>query len=44
MLECGASEGLALDYARAFVSNVDWFEIARHMLDAYSDETDDVEA
>jgi hypothetical protein len=37
VLECGAGEGLALDYARAFVSNVDWFEIARHMIDAYAD-------
>ena len=43
VLECGASEGLALDYARAFVSNVDWFEIARHMLEAYADADADAE-
>ena len=40
VLECNAREGLALDYARAFISDVDWFEIAAHMIDAYADETD----
>jgi hypothetical protein len=29
---------LVLDYARAFVSDVDWREIAESMLDAYQDE------
>ena len=28
---CG--EGLTLDYARAFVSQVNWYEIAQHLLD-----------
>lgn len=28
---CG--EGLTLDYARAFVSQVNWHEIAQHLLD-----------
>jgi hypothetical protein len=27
--------GLALDYARAFVNDVNWFEIARHQIEAY---------
>lgn len=46
VLECNAGEGLALDYARAFISDVDWFEIARHMIDAYADadETETEEA
>jgi len=26
-------EGLALDYALAFMSDVNWYEIARHMLE-----------
>ena len=26
---------LALDYARAFLSNVNWYEIARHINEAY---------
>jgi hypothetical protein len=26
-------EGLAVDYARAFLSDVNWYEIAEHMLD-----------
>jgi hypothetical protein len=28
-----APEGLARDYALAFISDVDWLEIARHMLE-----------
>jgi len=35
MLECDAKEGLALDYARAFLDNVNWREIAKHMIEAY---------
>jgi hypothetical protein len=35
MLECGASDGLALDYARAFISDVNWREIAESMIDNY---------
>jgi hypothetical protein len=27
--------GLALDYADAFLANVNWYEIAEHMIDAY---------
>jgi hypothetical protein len=31
-------EGLAVDYARAFLSDVNWREIAEHMLDAIKSE------
>jgi len=27
-------EGLAIDYARAFLSEVNWYEIAQHMIEA----------
>lgn len=29
----GQVEGLAMDYARAFLSGVNWYEIAEHILD-----------
>jgi hypothetical protein len=42
MLETDAREGLALDYARAFLSDVNWYEIASHMRDDYElDEDED---
>ena len=45
ILEIDAKEGLALDYARAFISDVNWREIARVMIAAYGeDEEDEVEA
>lgn len=28
------AEGLALDYARSFLSDVDWYELAEHAIDA----------
>lgn len=31
----GGSEGLVADYARAFLSDVNWHEIARHMIADY---------
>ena len=34
----GNSETLAVDYARAFLSDVNWVEIAEHLLDAIRDE------
>jgi hypothetical protein len=34
-----SGEGLARDYALAFLSNVNWAEIARSMYDAYAAET-----
>lgn len=33
-----APEGLAADYARAFLSDVNWQEIAEHLLDAIKQE------
>ena len=33
-----SSEGLALDYALAFLSDVDWDEIAEHMVADYCEE------
>ena len=30
-------DGIARDYALAFLSNVNWFEIARHMVEAYAE-------
>ena len=44
ILEIDAKEGLALDYARAFISDVNWYSIAEHMRDTYElndDENDD---
>ncbi len=41
MIECGAKEGLALDYARAFLFDVNWGEIARHMAEDYADDDAD---
>jgi hypothetical protein len=32
----GAQEGLIANYARAFLQDVDWMEIAEHILEAYS--------
>ena len=33
----GQVEGLAMDYARAFLSDVNWREIAQHLIDAYAE-------
>lgn len=33
LFECATVEGLAADYARAFLQDVNWYEIAQHMLD-----------
>lgn len=39
IIETNAQEGLALDYARAFLSDVNWKEIAKyHVLEEFSDE------
>jgi hypothetical protein len=35
---CGGASGLVADYALAFLSEVDWAEIARHLLE--NDEED----
>lgn len=37
LIELSSDAGLARDYALAFLSNVDWREIAAHMIDAYAD-------
>ena len=44
LIESGSAEGLARDYAFAFLSDVDWREIAQGMADAYADERTKVEA
>lgn len=40
IIEIDVKEGLALDYARAFLSDVSWHEIARHMRDNYELDAD----
>lgn len=35
--EIGNAEGLAFSYAMAFLSDVDWRDIAQHMIDDYSE-------
>ena len=37
IIESTSVPGLARDYAMAFLDNVDWEEIAKHMLDEYAD-------
>lgn len=39
----GMKPSLALDYAMSFVSEVNWYEIAEHMMDAYYDEEQETE-
>ena len=34
-IECTSQEGFARDYALAFLSDVNWYEIAKHMVDDY---------
>jgi hypothetical protein len=42
LLELEAKQGLALDYARAFISEVNWHEIAKHLLEgAYEEEEEE---
>lgn len=38
LLEIEVKDGLALDYARAFISDVNWREIAEMMLEAYAEQ------
>ena len=38
LIEASGSEGLARDYALAFLSDVNWREIASHLIDAYVDQ------
>jgi hypothetical protein len=36
-VECSSEPGLARDYALAFLSDVNWREIAQHMLEEYAE-------
>jgi len=36
-VECSSEPGLARDYALAFLSDVNWREIAAHMLEEYAE-------
>jgi hypothetical protein len=38
MLTINGEKGLAVDYARAFMADVNWYEIAEHLLDAVKQE------
>jgi hypothetical protein len=38
LIESSSSEGLALDYALAFLSDVDWRQIASRMLDNFEED------
>lgn len=38
LIECSSCPGLARDYALAFLSDVDWYNIAQHVIQ-YSRET-----
>jgi len=38
LIECQSTEGLARDYAMAFLNEVDWEEIARNMLSDVEEE------
>jgi hypothetical protein len=37
ILSADCSEGLALSYARAFVSDVNWYEIAEHFVNEWTE-------
>jgi len=37
-IEESAPEGLARDYALAFLSDVNWYEIAQHLIAEYAEE------
>jgi len=38
LFEDATVEGLAAGYARAFLADVNWYEIAEHLIDAYRKE------
>lgn len=44
ILECDAKEGLAMDYARAFISDVNWHEISKNMIENYADQEESEDA
>ena len=37
----GNEQGLMADYARAFLSDVNWYEIAEHLIDYYAEEEEE---
>ena len=37
LIDVTSDEGLARDYALAFLSDVNWSEIAQHLIDAYAE-------
>jgi hypothetical protein len=39
IIEDSSPEGLARDYAMAFLSDVNWREIAKHMIEEYKEDT-----
>ena len=41
LIEVTSNEGLARDYARAFLSDVDWWAIANHLIANDEDEDED---
>ena len=43
IIENTSTEGIARDYALAFLSDVNWREIAQHMIADYADETVETE-
>tara|TARA_R110000868_G_scaffold215154_1_gene465249 strand:- start:1462 stop:1758 length:297 start_codon:yes stop_codon:yes gene_type:complete len=40
IIENTSTEGISRDYALAFISDVNWREIAQHMIADYADETE----
>lgn len=38
LIDCTTNDGLAKDYALAFLSDVNWREIAEHLIEDYSEE------
>jgi hypothetical protein len=41
VIERTSEPGLARDYATAFISDVNWWEIAKHLMEAYADDYED---
>lgn len=38
ILEAEGTKGLTFDYALAFIDNVNWYEIAEHMIEDYAEQ------
>lgn len=37
LIDASSQEGLARDYALAFLSDVNWYEIAKNLIEAYAE-------